>query len=219
MKLSSLSSCTILHSQQNRSSVAPYPCLRLVLSVVFCFSCSGQYNVPHCFNFQFPDDVWCWASFHIHSCPLKNIWQFHKSETQNEADILVFFVCFGHSVISFVDSFMWLKLFDAIWFSILLLLPRTNCCEEQCSRKVFRKCFLGDFAGGSVVKNPPCSAGDVGSIPGRGTTIPHTSEQLSPCATTTEPTCHNYKVCVPQQEIPRDAAKVRLLQLRPAVAK
>ena len=29
-----------------------------------------------------------------------------------------------------------------------------------------------DFPGGPVVKNPPCNAEDVGSIPGWGTTIP-----------------------------------------------
>ena len=30
------------------------------------------------------------------------------------------------------------------------------------------------------VKNTPCNAGDVGSIPGQGTKIPHTLGQLSP---------------------------------------
>ena len=38
-----------------------------------------------------------------------------------------------------------------------------------------------------MVKNPPSNAGDAGSIPGRGTRIPHAAEQLSPCATSTEP--------------------------------
>ena len=41
-----------------------------------------------------------------------------------------------------------------------------------------------------VVKNSPCNAGDKGLIPGQGTKIPHTSEQLSP-HTSTEPT-HKY---------------------------
>ena len=45
----------------------------------------------------------------------------------------------------------------------------------------------GDFPGGPVVKNPPSNAGDVGSIPGWGTKIPHDAGQLSPCAATTEP--------------------------------
>ena len=38
----------------------------------------------------------------------------------------------------------------------------------------------GGFPGGPVVKNPPSKAGDVGSIPGGGTKIPHTAKQLSP---------------------------------------
>ena len=44
----------------------------------------------------------------------------------------------------------------------------------------------GDVPGGPVVKNLPSSAGDVGSIPGEGTKIPHAAGQLSPRATTTE---------------------------------
>ena len=43
-----------------------------------------------------------------------------------------------------------------------------------------------DFPGGPVVKNPPSNAGDVGSIPGGGTNIPHAAGQLSPRDTTTE---------------------------------
>ena len=37
-----------------------------------------------------------------------------------------------------------------------------------------------DFASGPVVKNLPSNAGDVGSIPGLGTKIPHAVGQLSP---------------------------------------
>ena len=39
-----------------------------------------------------------------------------------------------------------------------------------------------DFPGGLVVKNLPCNAGKVGSIPGQETKITHAVEQLSPCA-------------------------------------
>ena len=39
---------------------------------------------------------------------------------------------------------------------------------------------IRDFSGGLVVKNPPCNAGDMSSISGRGTKIPHAIEQLSP---------------------------------------
>ena len=52
--------------------------------------------------------------------------------------------------------------------------------------RVMQKCELQDFHGGSVVKNPPTSAGDVGSIPGLGTKIPHGAGQLNLCATTME---------------------------------
>ena len=38
-----------------------------------------------------------------------------------------------------------------------------------------------------MVKNLPCNAGDVGSIPGLGTKIAHAVERLSPRARTTEP--------------------------------
>ena len=51
------------------------------------------------------------------------------------------------------------------------------------------------FPGGSVVKNPPANAGDVGPISGLGK-IPQAAEQLSPCPTSTvcalEPGGHNY---------------------------
>ena len=48
---------------------------------------------------------------------------------------------------------------------------------------------LRDFLGGPVVKNLPSNAGDLGSIPGLGTKIPHAAGQLSPSAL--EPACHN----------------------------
>ena len=57
-----------------------------------------------------------------------------------------------------------------------------------------------DFPGGPVVKNPPSNAGDTGSIPGQGTKISHAMGQLSPCATTREPT--HSGAHVPQLETP-----------------
>ena len=48
-----------------------------------------------------------------------------------------------------------------------------------------------DFPGGSVVKNLPANAGDAGWFPGWETKIPHAVGQLSQCAPTTYPTCHN----------------------------
>ena len=43
-----------------------------------------------------------------------------------------------------------------------------------------------DFPGGSVVKNPHCNAGDVGSIPVWRTKIPRVTGQLSPYLATRE---------------------------------
>ena len=52
-----------------------------------------------------------------------------------------------------------------------------------------------DFPGGPVIKNPPCDAGDTGSIPGQGTKIPHTTEKLSPRTTTRESTTKDLSRC------------------------
>ena len=54
-----------------------------------------------------------------------------------------------------------------------------------------------DFPGGTVVKNLPTIAGH-GFNPWLGK-IPHVTEQLSPCVTTTKPMCSNYwSQCVPE---------------------
>ena len=42
-----------------------------------------------------------------------------------------------------------------------------------------------------MVENPPFNAGDVGSVPGQGTKIPHAAGQLSLHVTTREPIGHN----------------------------
>ena len=44
---------------------------------------------------------------------------------------------------------------------------------------------------GPVVKNPPCHAGDKGSILGQGTLIQQAVEQLIPHTATTESVHHN----------------------------
>ena len=46
---------------------------------------------------------------------------------------------------------------------------------------------MRDFLGGLVVKNLPCNAGDVDSIPGQGTKFPHAVGQLTPSATVKGP--------------------------------
>ena len=48
-----------------------------------------------------------------------------------------------------------------------------------------------DFPAGAVVTNPPANCRGHGFEPWSGE-IPHGTEQLSRCTTTTEPTCHNY---------------------------
>ena len=50
----------------------------------------------------------------------------------------------------------------------------------------FKTANLGDFPGGPVVKDLPCNADKLGSIPCQGTKISHASEQLSLCIATTE---------------------------------
>ena len=50
--------------------------------------------------------------------------------------------------------------------------------------------MVKDFFGVQWSKNQPCNAGDVGSIPGWGTKIPHAAEQLSLHSTTREHACH-----------------------------
>ena len=48
-----------------------------------------------------------------------------------------------------------------------------------------------DFPGGAVVKNPPSSAGDMGSIPGEGTRSHMHATTKSSHATTKEYMCRN----------------------------
>jgi len=64
-----------------------------------------------------------------------------------------------------------------------------------------------DFHGGPVVRNPPSNTGDTGWIPGQGTKVRHTMQQLSLHATTTEPMhCGAHR---PQEERSPDAFKQR----------
>ena len=63
-----------------------------------------------------------------------------------------------------------------------------------------------------MVKNLPCSAGDMGSIPDWWTKIPHAVEQLSLWATTRESVLCNESSHIMQQ-------RSRVPQLRPDTAK
>ena len=60
-------------------------------------------------------------------------------------------------------------------------------CYGENKQDVVQRIMGRDFPGFPVVKNPPSNAGDVGSIPGRRTKIPHAAGQLSPHVATTEP--------------------------------
>ena len=71
-----------------------------------------------------------------------------------------------------------------------------------------------DVPGGPVVKKPPYNTGDASLIPGWGTKIPHSVEQLSPCVATTEPVFHE-RVRAPQRKGPCDTAELHVPQLRP----
>ena len=69
-----------------------------------------------------------------------------------------------------------------------------------------------------MIKNLPSSAGDMGSIPGRGTKIPNAARQLGGHTTTGEAsasqletldTANRHKLSpVPQGNIPHDVAKI-----------
>ena len=56
--------------------------------------------------------------------------------------------------------------------------------------------YYRNFPGGPVVRNPPCNAGDMGSIPGQRTEVPHAMGQLIPQVTTREPVGRNWRVCM-----------------------
>ena len=56
------------------------------------------------------------------------------------------------------------------------------------------------FPGGPVVKNLLCSTGGTGLTLGQGTKIPHAMEQVSLCATNTEPAHHNWRTCASMKD-------------------
>ena len=70
-----------------------------------------------------------------------------------------------------------------------------NKFRKEKEKNTVTNTILTDFPGGPLVKNLPANAGDTGSVIGL---IPHATEQLSPCATTTEAQCP--RGCVPQPE-------------------
>ena len=97
-----------------------------------------------------------------------------------------------------VGSSLFLIIFLISYFSFL-----------RWSSSLFKK-YVWDSPSGSVDKNPPVNAEDVGWIPGWGTKIPHAVWQLSPQAATTEP-------CTSQERSPHEDPLCQ--QLRPDAAK
>ena len=67
---------------------------------------------------------------------------------------------------------------------------------RQCYKATVIKTAWWDFPGGPVVKHLPSSAGNLGSVPGRGTKIPHDPGQPSLSTATAEDT--HSRACVPQ---------------------
>ena len=64
-----------------------------------------------------------------------------------------------------------------------------------------------------MVKDLPSNAGEMGSVPGQETKIPHAMGQISLHAGTTEPTGHDWREAFTSQERPL------VPQLRPNTAK
>ena len=64
---------------------------------------------------------------------------------------------------------------------------------------------LGDFPGGHMVKNPPCSAGGVGLIPSWETKIPYAAQELLSLYVTVKDLKWQKISCV--QQLRPDAAK------------
>ena len=60
------------------------------------------------------------------------------------------------------------------------------------------KYAISNFPGSSLVENTPCNTGDMGSITGQGSRIPHVTEQ-GPCVPTNELMCQSWRVCAPQE--------------------
>ena len=60
--------------------------------------------------------------------------------------------------------------------------------------KLQNNIYIWGFLGGSVVKNPPANAGDMGWIPDLGRS--HIMEQLSPCARITEPVLQSWGAAI-----------------------
>ena len=87
-----------------------------------------------------------------------------------------------------------------------------NCIQSLLCKPKLQILESGDVPSGPVVKNPPCSAEEAGSVPDWETKIPHATQQVSPRATTVETMHHNRRV----HEL---RGRFHTLPLRPDTAK
>ena len=86
---------------------------------------------------------------------------------------------------------------------------------EEGGRKVSVKMMQYEgLTGGSMVKNPPCSKGDMGSALGWETKILHATGQLRLCATTRESPCTSTKTQCSQFFFKRYNIRKPLLALK-----
>ena len=88
-----------------------------------------------------------------------------------------------------------------LWCWLLKSIPMLKFITLFTKKSLFFFPPVGDFLGSPVVRNPPCKAGDMGSIPGQGTQIPHVAEELV-CY------CCSQRVHTPQQKIPHDPVRI-----------
>ena len=95
--------------------------------------------------------------------------------------------------------FCWTWPFPNYLLSSMLTIICVNHAPARSFFSPFKVYWGTSFPGGPVVKNPPSIAGDRSLIPGKGTKIPHATEQLSQYVTAGEfvhpnndPACCNY---------------------------
>ena len=73
-----------------------------------------------------------------------------------------------------------------MFLNSLLSIKLKEDMKKLTTKITFKIQHLGNFPGGPVAKNPPCNAGDSGSILGQETKISNDMKQLSLCAATRE---------------------------------
>ena len=63
----------------------------------------------------------------------------------------------------------WIRKLNTMKMSVLILIYRCSANpNKNTTRMFFKEITMSGFPGGTVVKNPPANAGDMGSSPGPG---------------------------------------------------